>query len=102
MSLEACELCNQDSTPWVYINGHICEDCYSCAKRSGWIYVNNDVPFTGQEILFCSLGENRVPTTFGIYLGDKFSSHRFYSHDNKSYNATHWMSLPEPPEVNSD
>jgi hypothetical protein len=33
MSLEKCELCQEDSTPWKYVKGHICEDCYQCIKK---------------------------------------------------------------------
>jgi len=64
-----------------------------------WISIKDNYPsHAGQEILFCSTDENFLPATFGIYLGDKFKSNRFYSYDNKSYNATHWMPLPENPK----
>ena len=28
MSMEQCKLCEQEGTPWYFINGHICENCY--------------------------------------------------------------------------
>jgi hypothetical protein len=63
-----------------------------------WISVKDRQPHAGQEILFCNIGENFLPAQFGIYLGDKFSSKRFYRHDNTSHDATHWMPLPSLPE----
>lgn len=63
----------------------------------GWRKIEDKQPHAGQEILFCDVEEKFLPTTFGLYLGDKFSSNRFYSHDGNSYNATHWMPLPNPP-----
>jgi Protein of unknown function (DUF551) len=63
-----------------------------------WININNEKPIVGQEVLFCNnSGKDFLFTTFGLYLGDKFSI-KFYSYQGKSYNATHWMSLPEPPK----
>ncbi len=63
-----------------------------------WISIKDKTPVTGQEILFCSVNEDFVPTKFGLYLGDQFKEKRFYSHDNKSYDATHWIPLPDPPQ----
>jgi len=62
-----------------------------------WIDINEQQPIAGQEVLFCSINEIFVAPTFGLYLGDKFSSHRFLRYDNKSFNATHWQILPVPP-----
>ena len=62
-----------------------------------WISVKDRLPLVGQEVLFCSNGKEFLPTTFGLYLGEKSYPNRFYSHDCKSYNATHWISLHEPP-----
>lgn len=33
MSTETCKLCHKDCTPWVHINGHICQDCYAKPKE---------------------------------------------------------------------
>lgn len=63
-----------------------------------WINVKIKLPYAGQEVLFCSIEDIFLPTTFGIYLGDKFKEKRFYSHDGKSYDATHWMALPDAPK----
>jgi hypothetical protein len=65
-----------------------------------WISVKDRTPVTGQEVLFCSNSEDFVPTQFGLYLGDKFKEKRFYSHDSKSYDATHWMPLPDAYDEN--
>ena len=61
-----------------------------------WINVNDILPLWRQEILFCSNGKNFLPTTFGIYLGEDYSTKAFYSHDRIAYDATHWQPLPQP------
>lgn len=33
MSEESCQLCQQDSTPWQHVKGHICLDCYEATQK---------------------------------------------------------------------
>jgi hypothetical protein len=84
MSLEPCKLCNQDSTPWVHINGHICEDCYI---RPKWI------DFTKQK-----------PEHDGRYLVSEMHMYQWVgisSMRNGKFDMeiTHWMELPAKPEI---
>lgn len=97
MSTEKCELCNEDCTPWSYVNGHICIDCsgsisniHNYRRNNEWVSV-----------------KDRLPEQSGYYLCTYvFDNHRFYYdrwfwESEKRFattdNITHWMPLPEPP-----
>jgi len=55
MSMEECQLCKEDSTPWHFIKGHICQDCYYNAKEKKKMIdiVNWPQAFTHVGIAFC-------------------------------------------------
>ena len=108
MSTENCKLCNQDSTPWVHINGHICEDCYANTKRlwssdkMSWISVKDKLPDDYNEVLYCAIDNMG---THEIMTGHRekgkwthcclfYSTITLPSH----ISVTHWMPLPEPPQ----
>jgi len=85
--MEECKLCGQDSTPWHYIHGHICQDCY---YRDRWISVKDELP--GDEYVLCYQSRPSNPIQVGFR-----SSHSGYWFPNL-YEVTHWMPLPEPPK----
>lgn len=57
MSMEKCQLCNQDSTPWKYINGHICEDCFKTRKFHGGDVISMNIYYKLDE------NKNVIPST---------------------------------------
>lgn len=93
MSIENCELCNKESTPWVHVNGHICEDCYHHSKNSNWISVKDRLPENGQYVIVWDHGYASDFVTMARFESNKFWNDAF---DRKS-NVSHWMPLPETP-----
>ena len=90
MSMEECQLCGQDSTPWKKINGHICQDCYACSKR---LYVFD---------LFWTEAKEKMPEKDGRYLVVEDHSYNWVGvstmRDGKfDMPITHWMELPNAP-----
>jgi len=87
MSLETCQICSKDSTPWKYIDGHICADCSmpdemiyrvtledflalcwaheiavtikACTDGAGYVFITVDN----------KVFKNRVATTFFVPVG---------------------------------
>ncbi len=40
MASEICGICKIDSTPWFYVNSHICEDCYHSTLNGPHMKIN--------------------------------------------------------------
>lgn len=102
MSMELCKLCNQDSTPWFHINGHICEDCY---YRDKWISVKDRFPEKVDQYIIFKNKQKPIVTiewycAFNIYSGKKEDKELKFIYSNyfEDKNVTHWMPLPEPPK----
>jgi len=111
MSMEICKLCNQDSTPWFHINGHICEDCYHNCRRifkleSKWISVKDSLPerqLQGfRQYIVASFSPVREIYHVGVY---DWRDNNFYdlageivSMDDGYWIVTHWMPLPGAPK----
>jgi len=100
MSLEPCKLCNQESTPWIHINGHICEDCYANTKRLftktdklSWISCNDKLPKNDKEVLI--FWEECITT--GYNAGEDGNQYWIDSERGCDLPVTHWMPFPEPP-----
>jgi hypothetical protein len=116
MSTEICKLCEQESTPWFHINGHICDACYYAAKernKSGWISVKDDLPKSGEWVwIYCGNHPKPVqyyqarlsdPETVAMLLGIKKPLNQttwfvpWMKRLLEHFEVTHWMRLPEPP-----
>lgn len=102
MSMEECQLCGLDSTPWKKINGHICLDCYACSKR---LYVLD---------CFWTDAKEKIPEKDGRYLViennrwiemsndpdiDKSPYIRISSFQKDKFDipVKYWMELPNAP-----
>ena len=95
MSLEPCQICKKDSTPWVHINGHICEDC---AKPDKWIHVNDRMPEPNEKVLIYDTPWETVETAF--YCPNNVYKYIWFYPDNngwKEHEINFWMPLPELP-----
>ena len=96
MSIETCKLCNIDSTPWVHINGHICQDCYESRKRNEWIMISTEHPPFNKPVLVSDGDSQQIR----ILMKDK-KGIKLWETDhngNLKYSVSHWMLLPEPPQ----
>lgn len=127
MTLETCKLCNQDTTPWVHVNGHICQDCYANTKRlwsgteSVWIDVRDKLPDHQQIILVFAKTQRGVDgygvATFvdSIKMNEELrktpyanecvdilkNPYFFCSQEIRQHtfnNVSHWMFLPDAPK----
>lgn len=104
MSLEICKLCNQDSTPFFHINGHICHDCYVNSQQTlEWVSVKDRLP-NSQDNYICldtknnvSLRKFWIKTRYFNYEKKIYDKGTFFSNDLANKYITHWMPLPEPP-----
>lgn len=100
MSLELCQICNEDSTPWKHINGHVCQDCY---YKDKWISVKNQLPDDRQRVLAWYNCKGVCAIFLFWYSNNEFND---ILYDHKKYEkdfiypteyVTHWMPLPEAP-----
>lgn len=121
MSMEECKLCGQDATPWFHINGHICQDCY---YRDRWISVKDKLPevdnFGLEEgegisdnvliiysckddpsnIKYCRVGHFFISNEGSEWaLSEGLTWNHYLIDHSKLLDVTHWMPLPEPPNV---
>lgn len=83
MSMEECQLCGQDSTPWKKINGHICIDC---SYPNKWIDAKEQMPEKDGRYLVV---EDHSYKWIGV------STMRNGKFDMP---IKYWMELPSPPE----
>lgn len=108
MSLEVCKLCNQDSTPWFYIHGHICEQCYAnskrlwCEKEASWIDVKDRFPERLTHIIGL-MKDGEIYIVSQCEWNDECTDWHYIPQDENGSsecfdNLTHWMPLPEPPK----
>ena len=119
MSEETCKLCNQDATPWVHINGHICQDCYANSKRLStnpqyWTDVKDKLPPEEENVILYAPNEKDffMPSCLmcigyilpKIQRGKDWHGNEimwfvtFTENDGFTKDqVTHWMPLPEPP-----
>lgn len=87
MSLEKCKLCNEFCTPWVHVNGHICQDCVENSRAEEWIKLNDKPPVkAGKYLVYI----NKLFPWIGI---SQFSNGEFIESG-----VSYWMNLPEKPE----
>ena len=103
MSTEECKLCGKDSTPWAMINGHICGDCYS---RDKWISVADRLPklFKSVLVVITEKELTHIQLAHLTYVLDSPDKKLWYigedwNNDYVSKLITHWMPLPQPPEI---
>ena len=68
------------------------ETATNCNGLGGWISVEERLPEVGQRVLVCSLYDLQ---NIGWHLGDG----RWQIKTAYPDTPTHWMPLPEPPEV---
>ena len=101
MSTEPCKLCNQDSTPWVHINGHICEQCYANTKRlfcktePSWIDVKDKLPEAAEPVLVT----DGLQICIAFLQTEKKRFTQVNTWDDWIHESvTHWMPLPETPK----
>ena len=83
MSMEECQLCGIEGTPWKKINGHVCIDC---AHPEKWISA-----------------KDKLPDKDGRYLVVEDHSYKWIGvcamRDGKfDMKIKYWMYLPEAPE----
>ncbi len=111
MSLETCQLCNQDCTPWVKINGHICNDCYAntkrlwCDDRPFWIDVKDKLPDLDIKILIWYEKEILMAERWYHYSEDGKETFQWwipYRDILNKEDVKFWMPLPSSPETNDD
>lgn len=107
MSTEICKICEEESTPWFHINGHICDACYCAAKernKSEWISVENEPVPLKKEVLISYPDKDiaKVRAGFIVFPHDQIIK---CVDDDGIYlvwvlikSITHWRPLPEPPE----
>ena len=72
--------------------------CNSCKKCNSWIPVTERLPDKCTIVLCYKDGQRRL----GYYLGANYSRGvAAFRHpkDQWAFGITHWMPLPEPPEV---
>lgn len=104
MSLETCQLCNEDCTPWKHINGHICQDC---SYKDKWISTQDqnppeEVPFLGYLNYSEEDDDKPVKRIKKITVLTSIPNSVWLRGDNFMYykiTCTHWMPLPEHPAV---
>jgi hypothetical protein len=100
MSTEECKICKSESTPWVHINGHVCQDC---ANPMRWISVEEKLPPEGQQVILHLV---YPPINKYVYQPSKvfgFLHHGKWlasvgSNDwplDDFIKVTHWMEVPE-------
>ena len=62
----------------------------------GWIAVTERLPPMGERVMIASATGKWI----GVGERDIIGSHEYWSDDGEELNEpTHWMPLPEPPEV---
>jgi hypothetical protein len=117
MATEICALCKEPGTPWKYIEGHICCECYYGAANgslySGWISVNKSVPPDDRYVLILHhLTDTKYPPDINIGYRKIFKNGKikwkYFSwcgvrilctEGEKDFQTiTHWMPLPEVPK----
>ena len=99
MSLEPCKLCSKESTPWMHINGHICQDCYENSKGNNWISVKGRLPDKNNWKVYAVLtnqNDLRKHQIAWFQYSDK--TFRLEANPDQPIHVTHWMELPEPPK----
>jgi hypothetical protein len=75
-----------------------------------WISIDEQIPEQGEEVLYCCLiddGSGQAYFTdvrLGFYdghktKGDAIVMDSYESEDGDWYPCTHWMPLPQPPEI---
>lgn len=116
MSIEICKICEQESTPWVYVkelDGHICDRCSSAVdkilEKYKWIIVEDQMPNYEEYVLIAAYIHNdrqivekailMRPDIRGKNTNDE--EYLWYVSDETAYiknEVTHWMPLPELPE----
>lgn len=90
-----CSVCAELSTE----NGHYCPNCGAKMdeerRMSSWISVNDRLPEKRGEYLVAYRPRywDRVSIEIEVFLGGTTWAHKDYM------SITHWMPLPEPPEV---
>lgn len=104
MSLEICELCKQECTPWAHFNGHVCQDCFY-SRKMVFEKANEEILELPQWIDV----KNKLPQQDGMYLiAVKSKSGRPYALIRK-YIVGHgfvtrlkpfyWLPVPLFPEI---
>jgi len=102
--MEECKLCGQDSTPWHYIHGHICQDCYA---RDNWISVKEELPELLEKgcepvLIACYSPERKIyHISSAVFQRGRFYDPTYNEYipiDDPYWVITHWMHFPEPPK----
>jgi Protein of unknown function (DUF551) len=72
---------------------------------SEWISVKDRLPDWNQKVLVCESGEV-YPAYFqvarGSWAGHIPAHFRSYGDEGRFNEATHWMNMPNPPEIDND
>jgi hypothetical protein len=94
MSTEICKLCNQESTPWFHINGHICQDCY---QNSVYIDPNEDLRKALNDNDYCiECYYKAFHYVYSIVPKHAYREYNFESHiinEFKKYHRSHIASI---------
>lgn len=109
MSIEICKICQNESTPYFHVNGHICEDCYYGALENSnhwWRKVEDELPPIETPVLIWTPKENTIEKAWILLpenRGETYSGAKcfWFAPDNFGWSeeeVTHWMPLPEKPE----
>lgn len=72
--------------------------CNSCKKRNSWIPVTERLPEKDTIVLCYKDGQRRLGYYLGANYGKGVAAFR-HKKDQWAFGVTHWMPLPEPPEV---
>lgn len=113
MSLETCKLCNKDATPWIHINGHICQNC---AAPTNWIKCSEKLPDIQEKVIVYAtnggwfhddiyiasiipeMNRGETITKKTAYWSVEHSDYLGLAEDE----VTHWMPLPSQPKFEED
>ena len=97
---EICGICG--STEYKYEEMEyipVCPDCYRC--KPNWISVEDRLP--EENIYILVLTKNNATYVAHFVDGDFYTKEEYrlvsIDDDSRYMQATHWMPLPEPPEV---
>ena len=112
MSIEICKLCDQESTPWHYVHGHICDSCYHYGRQglvmNEWISVKDELPKLLEKgcepVLIASYCNERkiYHISAAVFQRGHFYNPAYNEHipiDDPYWSITHWMPFPSTPEL---
>lgn len=67
-------------------------------KKQGWISVENRLPETFQSVIVCRESKQAIKTT-SVEAGMRIADGWWKVFGTRTKSVTHWMPLPDPPEV---